>query len=135
MRESIENITQNMREDDEAWQAFIGPAYTEETVGHLLNRANEEISSDDNLLRLTMRSGEIRYPAFQFDDRKLISGIGEVVKTFTPTVTNEWTIASWLLSPNIGEGKKMVKPIDALKAGLVEEVNIQARRTAYRMSI
>ena len=80
----------------------------------------------ERLLRLEMRDGEIGYPVFQFDGRRKLPGIPEVIDILAPVVASPWTIASWLKSPAADlEGRA---PVKALRDGNIEAVTASARR-------
>lgn len=130
MRQMIDRLLQQDA-DDLAWAEQIGPVFRQSDVALLLGKSKQAVSADDGLLRLEMRSGTVGYPAFQFDGRTLVAGVRDVVRILTPAVATPWTAASWLTSPHAGlDG---VGPIDALRAGRVDDVVTLARRTATRM--
>ena len=85
------------------------------------------MSSNKGLLRLTMRSGHIGYPVFQFQAGRQIEGLGAIVRLLRPAVATEWTIASWLTSPNVDLGGDT--PVEGLRSHRrVEAVTTAARR-------
>jgi hypothetical protein len=101
--------------DDQAWIEQLGPAVRGTTVAEMLGVSPQAVSSNKGLLRLTMRSGRVGYPLFQFNGDIQIEGLAEVVRTLRPVVATEWTIASWLTSPNVDLGGDA--PLDVLRGG------------------
>lgn len=118
--------------DDRAWAGQLGPAYRQGDVARLLHKSRQAVSADSGLLRLDMRDGEIGYPVFQFDGRRVLPGLREVVRALAPAVATGWTTASWLTSPTPDlDGRT---PLDALRAGEADRVLELARRTAAALS-
>jgi hypothetical protein len=117
--------------DDRAWAEQLGPVYRQSDVAHLLRKSKQAVSTDRGLLRLTLRDGQLGYPVFQFDGRRLLPGIRDIVQLLAPVVASPWTIASWLTSeqPSLGERR----PLDRLRAGDTEAVLAEARRMARTM--
>lgn len=87
-------------QDDAVWAEQIGPAYTATQVAKLLGVSRQAVGQRRGLLRLEQRDGRVAYPVFQFDGAAVLSGLSEVVVELTPAVATQWTIASWLTSPN-----------------------------------
>lgn len=114
--------------DDRAWTAQVGPVYRQADVAALLGKSKQAISADPRLLKLVLRNGEVGYPVFQFDGRRQLSGIRDVIDTLATVVATPWTIASWLTSPSADlDGQT---PVAALRAGRVDEVSDAADRFA-----
>lgn len=87
-------------DDDGHWAELIGPVYTEAEFAEVMQVPREAILWRPHLLRLLQRGGGEVYPAFQLDDRPgILHGIEPVVWILTGWVETEWTIASWLRSP------------------------------------
>lgn len=118
--------------DDRAWFEQLGPAYRPADVAELLAKSKQAVSADHRLLRLEMRSGGVGYPAFQFDGRRLLPGVGEVVRTLSPVVETSWTIASWLTSPQPALAGST--PLERLRAGEVDAVVGAARHFAQALT-
>lgn len=118
--------------DDHAWAEQVGPAYRQADVAELLGKSKQAVSADTGLLRLEMRNGRIGYPAFQFDGRVVVSGLREVVGLLSPVAATDWTVASWLTSsqPELDQQR----PIDVLRAGVLEAVLAAARRAAAALA-
>jgi len=114
--------------DDRAWAEQLGPPYRQGDVARLLEKSRQAVSADSSLLRLEMRDGEIGYPVFQFDGRRVLPGIRAVIGILGPVVASPWTIASWLTSASsILDGRT---PIQALRDGHIEAVTAAARQAA-----
>ena len=119
--------------DDQAWVCQLGAALTGATVAKMLNVSPQAISSNKGLLRLRMRSGRVGYPVLQFKGRRPIDGLGDIVRLLAPVVSTDWTIASWLTSPNADLGGDT--PIEVLRNGRRREsVKVAARRFAAALS-
>jgi hypothetical protein len=79
-----------------------------------------------------MRSGAIGYPAFQFDGRQQVPGLGAIVEVLLPAVETSWTIASWLTTPQPDlDGNR---PLDLLRRGNPIDAYAAARRFANGLS-
>ena len=114
--------------DDRAWAEQLGPAYRQGDVARLLGKSRQAVSADSSLLRLEMRDGEIGYPVFQFDGRRALPGIREMIAILGPVAASPWTVASWLTSAStILDGRT---PIQALRDGHIEAVTAAARQAA-----
>lgn len=118
--------------DDQAWADQLGPAYRQADVAKLLGKSKQAVSRDRRLLRLTTRSEQIAYPAFQFDGRRPLPGIAEVITILDGTVATTWTIASWLTAPQPAlDGDR---PVDRLRAGDRDGVLTLARQAAAALA-
>ena len=100
--------------DDRAWVEQLGPALRGVTVARMLDVSPQAVSSNKGLLRLTMRSGQVGYPLFQFQDGRQLPGLAAIVRQLRPVVATEWTIASWLTSPSADLGGDT--PVEALRS-------------------
>lgn len=118
--------------DDQAWAEQIGPVYRQADVAELLGKSKQAVSADDGVLRLQMRSEAVGYPAIQFDGRRLLPGVRDVVTILSPVVETTWTIASWLTSPQ--RLLQNERPIDRLHAGDVDAVVAAAGRFAHALA-
>jgi len=118
--------------DDRAWAEQLGPAYRQGDVARLLGKSRQAVSADKGLLRLEMRDGEIGYPLFQFQGRRVLPGVRDVVGILAPMVATSWTIASWLTSPAADLDDRA--PIQALRDRHVDAVTTAARRTAEALA-
>lgn len=118
--------------DDRAWTEQLGPAYRQGDVARLLGKSRQAVSADRGLLRLEMRDGEIGYPVFQFDGRRILPGIREVISILGPVAASPWTIASWLTSPAAALDDRA--PVQALRDGNIEAVTAAARQTGSALA-
>ena len=74
--------------DDHAWAEQLGPAYRQGDVARLLGKSRQAVSADRGLLRLEMRDGELGYPVFQFEGKRQLPGIREIVRTLAPSAAS-----------------------------------------------
>lgn len=117
---------------DRAWAEQVGSCLTQRDVARLLGKTEQAVSQDTRLLRLHNRDGRPVYPVVQFEGRRMLSGVSEVVRTLEGAV-EPLTVASWLTAPNRAlEGRR---PVDALGDAHVEAVVSLARRFARRASV
>lgn len=119
--------------DDQAWVEQLGPALSGVMVARMLEVSPQAVSSNKGLLRLRMRSGRVGYPILQFKGKRPIDGLADIVRLLGPAVATDWTIASWLTSPNADLGGDT--PIEALRTGRhAESVGDAARRFAAALT-
>ncbi|MEX2500188.1 MAG: hypothetical protein WD397_15075 [Wenzhouxiangellaceae bacterium] len=118
--------------DDAAWAEQLGPAYRQGDVARLLGKSRQAVSADRGLLRLEMRDGEIGYPVFQFEGRRQLPGVREVIGLLGPVVASPWTLASWLTSAS--DALDGQSPIQALREQRIDAVTALARKTAEALS-
>ncbi len=87
------------------WTELIGPFYATETVRSLLGGdapiARQAVYKRRGLLALTTGSGQIVYPAAQFRGRRLAPGLDSVLAALPEELVSRWTVAAWLLSPEV----------------------------------
>jgi hypothetical protein len=112
---------------DASWAAQIGPALTQRDTATLLGKSEQAVSKDPRLLRIRNRDGRPVYPVVQFDGRAPLAGLGEAV-TVLSGVLHPLTVASWLTTPS--SALDDLRPVDALRAGHVDDVHDLARRLA-----
>lgn len=112
------DAAQRVLETASTWVEHLGSLYDSEGVAKLLSRTGTPISRQAvhkrrGLLTLTTGSGQIVYPAFQFDGRRPVPGLAAVLDTLPETVVSRWTVASWLVSPEADLAG--ARPIDVLR--------------------
>jgi len=117
-----------------AWVEHLGPFYDAAGVAALLGRdgqpvTKQAVSKRKGLLALTTGSGQVVYPAFQFQDKRPAPGLIEVLSELPATIVSRWTLASWLSSaePELQDER----PIDVLHEatpGALTAVVAAARR-------
>jgi hypothetical protein len=117
---------------DRAWAGQLGPVYRQGDVADLLGKSKQAVSADRRLLKLQMRSGDIGYPVFQFDGRRTLPGVGDVVEVLADAVATPWTTASWLTSPHPDLGD--TTPVAALQNGRIQDVVALAHRWAAQLA-
>jgi hypothetical protein len=71
---------------------LLGPLHDHDTVAALLGNI------PDGLLALHTGDGRVLYPAFQFDDATVVSGITAIVELAASSGRSHWSIAAWLAS-------------------------------------
>ena len=109
---------QRVLETSATWVEHLGSFYDSEGVARLLSRTATPISRQAvhkrrGLLALTTGSGQVVYPAFQFDGRRPVPGLAAVLDSLPEAVVSRWTVASWLVS---GEAElDGARPIDVLR--------------------
>jgi hypothetical protein len=110
---------------DEVWAARVGPALAQADVALLLGKTEQAVSKDRRLLRVRNRDGRPVYPVLQFDGRRQLPGVADVVKVLTGL--EPLTVAGWLSSPLAGEDRT---PIELLRSGRLDDVVKAAHRVA-----
>jgi hypothetical protein len=97
----------------------IGPFYRGDQVARLLGvsrQAVHERAKKGALLALRTADGAWVYPTFQFDGRRLVAGLGELLAVFKRADVDRWAVAAWLASPTAAlQGGS---PLDAVHAGV-----------------
>ena len=83
---------------DRAWGRQIGPSLSQADVARLLGISAQAVSKSRALLRLRNRDGRPVYPVLQFDGRRPLAGVAEVVALLDGPLL-PLSIASWLTSP------------------------------------
>jgi len=112
---------------DRQWTEQIGPALTQSDAARLLDVSVQAVSKNQHLLRLTNRDGRVVYPIFQFDGRRPLPGLGQVLAAFDG-VLQPLTIASWLTLPSATlDGRS---PAQALRDGEAHRVVAAAQQAA-----
>jgi hypothetical protein len=113
---------------DKTWASQVGPALSQPDTALLLGKSEQAVSKDLRLLRIRNRDGRPVYPVVQFEGRAQLTGVAEVVAVLRPSL-QPLTIAAWLTAglPALA-GRR---PVDALRAGEVDEVVVLARQLAH----
>ncbi len=114
------------------WADAVGPFYDTEAVMLLLGGISKQAVNDrvrrHRLLALRTGSGRLVYPVAQFDDERVVDGLGDVLDVLVPDNTEAWMVASWLATPD--PELDDLAPIEALRAGAVADVIRAARELA-----
>ena len=100
------------------WVEHLGAFHDTEGVQRLLSRRGAPISRQAvhkrrGLLALTTGSGQVVYPAFQFDGPRPVPGLAAVLDALPEAVVSRWTVASWLVSPDAELGG--ARPLEVLR--------------------
>ncbi len=116
------------------WERHLGPLVGWRRVAELLGTVGTRQGVNDlqkrrRLIGLRTKSGELVYPLFQLSEGKPMPGLPRVLEAFEDAGLDDWTIASWLVTPqDLLEGGR---PVEELKSGTsVDLVVDAARRTA-----
>lgn len=112
---------------DSRWAKQIGPACVQADVAELLGVSQQAVSKSRRLVRVVQRDGRPVYPLFQFDGRRQVPGVGDVVDLLG-AVLEPLTVASWLTGPSPALGGH--RPIDMLAAGDADQVLAAAAHLA-----
>lgn len=111
------------------WADAVGPFYDTEGVMALLGGVSKQAVNDrvrrHRLLALRTGSGRLVYPAAQFNDERVVDGLGDVLDVLVPDDTEAWMVASWLTTPDPDlDGRT---PLAALRTGDRDDVVRAAR--------
>jgi hypothetical protein len=116
------------------WERHLGPLVGWRQVADLLGTVTTRQGVNDlqrrhRLLGLRSKSGELAYPLFQLSDGRPLPGLPQVFEAFKDARLDDWTIASWLVTPqDLLDGDS---PSEWLKSGGSVELALEAaRRTA-----
>lgn len=113
--------------DDRRWAAQVGPALSQRDTARLLDKSEQAVSKDRRLLRIRNRDGRPVYPAVQFDGRRPLPGVAEVLDALGEA-TAPIEVLAWLTGrlPSLDDRR----PVDVLRAGDVDAVVAAAQRFA-----
>ena len=100
------------------WVEHLGAFYDTEGVQKLLSRhgapiTRQAVHKRRGLLALTTGSGQVVYPAFQFDGQHPVKGLASVLDVLPEARASRWTVASWLVSPEAELNGE--RPVDVLR--------------------
>lgn len=122
------------------WQEQFGAFYDTNGVCQLLGRDDEPVSRQavhkrKGLLALTTGSGQVVYPAFQFRGRILAPGLDRVLETLPVDLVSGWTLASWLVSPEVElDGDRPVEVLFSGQRAAIDRVVRAARHWAAQLA-
>ncbi len=111
---------------DQQWAAHVGPALSQSDAARLLGVSVQAVSKNHGLLRVRNRDGRVVYPVVQFDGRRVLPGLPEVLALLDGPLL-PLTVASWLMTPATSLGERT--PVDALRDGDADDVLRLARQT------
>lgn len=78
----------------------LGSFYTTDRVrkvlGGISRQAVSERVKNHRLLRVTSADGVLLFPAFQFSNEKMLSGLQKLLKVLLGSGVDGWTVAYWL---------------------------------------
>lgn len=112
------DAAQRVLDSASTWVEHLGAFYDTEGVRKLLSRhgapiTRQAVHKRRGLLALTTGSGQVVYPAFQFDGQHLIPGFAAVLDVLPEGLVSRWTVASWLVSPEAELDAE--RPVDVLR--------------------
>jgi hypothetical protein len=87
-------------------------------VALLLGLFQRAVSKDLNLPCICNRDGRLAYPVLQFDGRRILAGLSEVIAELRGAL-EPLTIASWLTAPQRSLCGR--RPVDLLRSGSAED--------------
>jgi len=98
------DAAQHVLDTASTWVEHLGAFYDTEGVQKLLSRngapiTRQAVHKRRGLLALTTGSGQVVYPAFQFDGQHPVPGLASVLDVLPDGLVSRWTVASWLVSP------------------------------------
>ena len=99
------------------WRDQIGPCLTQTAAAALLGITPQAVAKRAGafeLLRLVNGDGRPAYPLFQFSGRRVVDGLGAVLRTLGQ-IDDDLTMAAWLTTPKRSLGGRT--PVDALEEG------------------
>ena len=111
---------------DQEWSAHVGPALSQADTARLLKVSVQAVSKSAGLLRVRNRDGRVVYPVVQFDGRRVLPGLPEVLALLDGPLL-PLTVASWLVTNAPALGGRT--PVAALRDGDLELVQRLARQT------
>jgi len=113
------------------WADLVGPFYDTETVSGVLGVTVSAVRgrrARGGLLALRTGSGRVVFPAWQFQDGQVLSGLGAVLRVLGGGDVSAWTAAGWLRSPEAElDGRT---PLACLQAGDPDLVLLVASHAA-----
>ena len=88
------------------WDDLLGPFYRTRQLAEILGlstRAVQRRRQQRSLLGLKTEDGILVYPAFQLDaDNLVLAGLPDVLRCFRNVPVDDWTLAGWLVAPQVG---------------------------------
>ena len=90
------------------WDDVIGPFYGSGQVCRRLGGISRQALADRRarrrILALQTLEGDFVYPLFQFEGAAVLPGLAEVLQLFASDPDDVWTVAAWLVAPQVGLG-------------------------------
>ncbi len=96
----------------------IGPFYRTEQVARLLGVSRQAVhdrAKRGAILVLRTADDVSVYPTFQFEGRRLVSGLRAVLTELHREDVDRWAVAAWLVSPTAALGG--ASPLETIRAG------------------
>lgn len=127
--EALQLVRDLLRHDvsDRRWAAQVGPALSRSDTARLLGVAEGDVDAVPGLVGLRQRNGERVYPVSQFDGRRVLAGLDQVLNVLSGSVTPTGALA-WLTGESLALAGR--SPLQALRDGDLPAVLLAARRLA-----
>jgi len=113
----VKNASEQEGDGVDAW-AEVGPFYDAAGAAAVLGVSMSAVRSRrarGSLLALRSGSGSWVFPVWQFVDGQVLPGLGRVLRVLRGSDVSEWTLASWLRSPEVELSGRT--PLDVLHGG------------------
>jgi hypothetical protein len=120
------------------WDQHLGPLYGWSDVAEILGTVSSrqgvhDLAQRRRLLALPASGGRVLYPAFQFQGRRTLPGLPELLEILVSSGATGWTQASWFQSSQEELGGET--PVAHLSThGLDEQILDAASRVAGRLA-
>lgn len=116
------------------WDELIGPFLRSEGVQARLGISRQAVAAKAarrRLLRVFTSDGIALFPAWQFIDGSVVSGLASILACFPEDAVDGWTLAGWLrtLDRELGD-----VPFELLVGGEIERVQSVARSAARSLA-
>lgn len=111
---------------DQQWATHLGPALSQADAARLLGVSVQAVSKNRGLLRIRNRDGRVVYPVLQFDGRRVLPGLAEVLALLDGPLL-PLTVASWLMTAASSLADRT--PVEALRDGELDAVRRLAQQT------
>ncbi len=89
--------------EGQAWESELGPLLSSAQVCEMLDTSRQhvgELIKSRRLIRLADSSGRLRFPAFQFKDRRPQEPLVRAYWTLADAAVDPWTAAAWCAAPD-----------------------------------
>jgi hypothetical protein len=117
----------------DAWREALGDLLTREEASAILGSEEELVRAEaaGELIVLTQRSGQPRYPAFQLVNGRPLPALAQAHRTLSGECS-DWTGAAWAVAPNPHLAGR--SPLSATMDGDDARVQLVAERDAAALA-
>jgi hypothetical protein len=116
------------------WSEIVGSVFTTDQVRSLLGSTSRQAVHDrvlrHTLLCLKTRDGHRVYPTYQFVSRDVVGGLSDVLTRVAGTI-DDWTLASWLRTPQVTLGGASIID-ELLRQGRADDTILQLADVAAK---